>query len=336
MENVAFFTVPDEKVGSLAIGSLAGTPIRVKKALNVLIPHFGPLPKPGPTDWLAEHDEDGQAYDTYLSQPKNLVDEKRKVIYIQPLGKGIDKTFLQNLKKFVQAYYYGLEVKLLTAIKMDKLEADSRQSEETGKIQYNATQILKKLETKLRSDAYCLIAICMEDLYPRDEWNFVFGLASMKNRTGIFSFARYQEDFYDQQNDESEERPDVDDAHLLWRSLKVMVHEIGHMFGLRHCIYFNCIMNGSNTLEENDKKPIFMCPVCIRKLQYNVKFEFYDRCKALQNVCLEIGEEFEEAAEWYGEVASEILKAYGPHYKPKKQAESGPEVKLKKSRKTIS
>lgn len=314
-QSVPYFTVPDEKVRSLAIGSLAGTAIRIKKSLQVLIPRFDPLPEPGPDDWLAEHDEDGQAYDTYLSQHKNLVDEKKNVIYIQPLGKGIDLPFLETLKKFVHAYYYGLRVKVLRGIPMEKFEVDNRISEETGKIQYNATQILKKLEPKLRSDAYCLIAICMEDLYPRDEWNFVFGLASMKNRTGIFSFARYHENW--EKNEEN--KLSIDDTKLIMRSLKVMIHEIGHMFGLRHCIYFNCIMNGSNTLEENDKKPIFMCPVCIRKLQHNIKFEFYDRLKALKNASQEIGGEFEEAAKWYEEVAGEILRSYGPHYKPKSQ-----------------
>lgn len=49
-----------------------------------------------------------------------------------------------------------------------------------------------------------------------------------------------------------------------------MAHEIGHMFGLRHCIYFSCLMSGSNHLEETNAKPIEFCPVCIRKLQSNL------------------------------------------------------------------
>jgi len=36
----------------------------------------------------------------------------------------------------------------------------------------------------------------MTDLYPRDSWNFVFGLASLRERIGVFSFARYEESFY--------------------------------------------------------------------------------------------------------------------------------------------
>ena len=41
-----------------------------------------------------------------------------------------------------------------------------------------------------------MISILMSDIYPRDEWNFVFGLASLKDITGVFSFARYDENFF--------------------------------------------------------------------------------------------------------------------------------------------
>jgi hypothetical protein len=34
------------------------------------------------------------------------------------------------------------------------------------------------------------------DLYPEDDWNFVFGIASLIKRTGVFSIARYDENFF--------------------------------------------------------------------------------------------------------------------------------------------
>jgi bacterioferritin len=37
----------------------------------------------------------------------------------------------------------------------------------------------------------------------------------------------------------------------LRRSCKVLAHEIGHMFGLSHCVFFHCLMNGSNSLAES-------------------------------------------------------------------------------------
>jgi archaemetzincin len=45
--------------------------------------------------------------------------------------------------------------------------------------------------------AFCLNAVTMEDLYPDPQWNFVFGEASLPDRTGVFSFARYNPMFYD-------------------------------------------------------------------------------------------------------------------------------------------
>jgi archaemetzincin len=57
----------------------------------------------------------------------------------------------------------------------------------------------------------------------------------------------------------------------------VMGHEITHMFGLRHCIFYKCLMNGSNHLEESSNKPMEMCVVCLRKLQSNIKFDILER-----------------------------------------------------------
>lgn len=49
------------------------------------------------------------------------------------------------------------------------------------------------------------------------------------------------------------------------------------MFGMRHCIWHECLMNGSNNEEEASNKPIVLCPVCLRKLQSNIKFDILER-----------------------------------------------------------
>lgn len=60
-----------------------------------------------------------------------------------------------------------------------------------------------------------------------------------------------------------------------------MVHEITHMFGVRHCIYYQCVMNGSNHLEESESRPLELCVVCLRKLQSNIKFDMLERYKKI-------------------------------------------------------
>ena len=67
------------------------------------------------------------------------------------------------------------------------------------------------------------------------------------------------------------------------RAAKVLTHEAGHMFGIRHCIYYECNMNGANHLEEADSTPMHLCLVCLRKMQHAVGFDpevRYRRLKA--------------------------------------------------------
>lgn len=91
-----------------------------------------------------------------------------------------------------------------------------------------------------------------------------------------------------------------------------MVHELTHMFGIRHCIYYCCVMCGSMSPEEGAKKPLFLCPICVRKLQCNLKFNYVERYDRLAKVCL--GSEnpnFTETGEWYQERAEYIKTRMG-------------------------
>lgn len=54
---------------------------------------------------------------------------------------------------------------------------------------------------------------------------------------------------------------------MVYRCLKTACHELCHVFGITHCPYFECLMNGSNLIEEADKKPFALCPLCLRKIE---------------------------------------------------------------------
>jgi archaemetzincin len=123
--------------------------------------------------------------------------------------------------------------------------------------------------------AVCFFAVTMADLYPDDEWNFVFGEASLRGRVGVWSFARYFPEFT------GAERTPATGALALRRACQVVVHEVGHAFGMEHCLAYACTMNGSNSLPESDRQPLHLCPVCLAKLQWNRGFDVLARYEKL-------------------------------------------------------
>jgi hypothetical protein len=85
-------------------------------------------------------------------------------------------------------------------------------------------------------------------------------------------------------------------AMICFHPLKVLVHESGHMFGIRHCIHYECLMNGSNHLGETDASPVHLCPVCLRKLHHALKFDPVVRYRKLRDFYRAKG--LKEEAEW--------------------------------------
>jgi archaemetzincin len=68
------------------------------------------------------------------------------------------------------------------------------------------------------------------------------------------------------------------------------------MFGLQHCVYFRCLMNGSNHLAESDDRPLHLCPVCLRKLHHAVGFEIPARYERMRAFSQQAG--FEDETAW--------------------------------------
>lgn len=239
-------------------------------------------------DWLAEHEETGQTFGRYrISQP-NKPTETRSKIYIQPLGEfGEDQPSLTQLADFT-TLFFALEVVVLDPL--DTQQVKSRLHPLTQKKQLHTGDILERLKAKLPADAFCLLGVTTVDIYPSEDWNFVFGMASLSERVGIYSLARYDPAFLD-----GTRPPDWERLALL-RSCKVLAHETGHMLGMPHCIYFHCLMNGSNHMAEVDSEPLFLCPVCLRKLHFALGVELGARYQELLEFCEAAG--FEEERQW--------------------------------------
>eukprot|EP00542_Grammatophora_oceanica_P008307 CAMPEP_0194067584 /NCGR_PEP_ID=MMETSP0009_2-20130614/86636_1 /TAXON_ID=210454 /ORGANISM="Grammatophora oceanica, Strain CCMP 410" /LENGTH=287 /DNA_ID=CAMNT_0038720617 /DNA_START=515 /DNA_END=1378 /DNA_ORIENTATION=- len=139
----------------------------------------------------------------------------------------------------------------------------------------------------------------MIDVYPQWNWNFVFGEADPDNGVAVCSFARFDPTFHQRWEAAfslppaasacvEEEEPDVPDGHnasktqsswapfdaLFWkRAIKTLCHEIGHLFHMEHCVYYQCAMNGAKNLAEQDQSPLHLCPICLRKLHYAIEIK---------------------------------------------------------------
>ena len=297
-----------------AIGSTKGLSETMIKALDPG-DDFAPVPVPKPGDWLAVHRETGQSFDDFVKSKPNRPDNIRNQIYLQPLGEFPEGRIplVQTLREYAAAYF-NMEVQVLASLRLDDSAITTRVNPFTGNRQILTGDVLAILKKNLPADAFCVLALTMTDLYPDPSWNFVFGQASLRQRVGVYSFARYDPVFYGQRRGKDYEQL------LLRRSCKVLVHETGHMFGLMHCIYFRCVLNGSNHLQESDSRPLHLCPVCLRKLKYGIagdrrgdkgdsgtKFDIVSRYAGLLRFYRKAG--FDGDAEW---VANRLEWILGP------------------------
>lgn len=150
------------------------------------------------------------------------------------------------------------------------MKIKQRINRHTGQPQYSAEDMIEYLKRMRRRERkndsrelFC-VAVTMVDIYPEPGWNFVFGLASEEDRIGVYSFARLDPLF------PIETVPPActeDETRLmLKRGTSVFIHEIIHLFGLEHCIYYHCMMNGGDSLEEMEEQPFHLCPICLRKM----------------------------------------------------------------------
>jgi len=254
---------------------------------------------------------------------------KRRKLYLLPVG-SFKKSLapsLEGLTEFAKAFFYGMEVTLLDPVRVIKTEEKKQKSSQylyfnepksksksksksgenklrvtsrkRGMVQLLTTDLEKVLKAYRPDDASCLIGLTMYDLYPEESWNFVFGEASPQDRVGVFSFARYSPAFETSKLDISLSKDEI--SLLFYRSLQVMIHEITHMFGVDHCLYFDCVMNGSNCLDESDEQKLFLCPIDLRKLVFMLNFSVVDRYNALQTFFLKyqtLGYSFEKEIKW--------------------------------------
>lgn len=79
--------------------------------------------------------------------------------------------------------------------------------------------------------------------------------------------------------------------HLfLNRICRTAAHELGHCFGIDHCVYYACSMQGSASLSEDARQPPYLCPVDLAKVLAATNSSEKERYEALLAFCERLGE----------------------------------------------
>ncbi|MBU1699279.1 MAG: archaemetzincin family Zn-dependent metalloprotease [Candidatus Eisenbacteria bacterium] len=123
--------------------------------------------------------------------------------------------------------------------------------------QYNATLIMRDIIGRCPADTVRLLGVTEKDIFI-PMLTYIFGQAQVEGPVAFLSLARLRQEFYG--------LPAYHDL-LLSRILKETLHELGHTFGLVHCLDPECAMSLSINVGDIDNKMIELCGSCHVRLQ---------------------------------------------------------------------
>jgi len=125
-----------------------------------------------------------------------------------------------------------------------------------GRRQYDGNKLLKEIDSIYFFESIKRIGLFRVDLFI-PILTYIFGQAFLNGRTGIVSTYRLKNELYG---------IEANDKLLLERFKKVIIHELGHTFGLKHCYSPSCVMLSSTYMEDIDQKNTNLCVKCRAEL----------------------------------------------------------------------
>jgi len=167
-----------------------------------------------------------------------------KYIYLAPIGT-VDDDILAALETSLW-HAFGFEVRRMKPFGNPSYAFDGQRN------QYSSTMILRELVRQCPPDAVRLLAVTEHDLFI-PMLSFIYGQAQLEGRVSIVSLARLRQEFY---------TLPANRVLALARLLKEALHELGHTFGLTHCIEKECLMSLATNIRQLDLKGCDFCSSC--------------------------------------------------------------------------
>lgn len=126
--------------------------------------------------------------------------------------------------------------------------------------QYDANRLLKVVSELSYPDTCKKIGLYRVDLFI-PILTYIFGQAILNGNAAVVSFFRLRNEHYGMEKNNTIRN---------MRLRKVILHEIGHMFGLIHCHNPICIMRSSTYVEDIDQKEMLFCAKCRKELNQSL------------------------------------------------------------------
>lgn len=163
---------------------------------------------------------------------------------------GFETSFLKRLAKDVETAF-GWPVSTVPFIH------DILPFFDAARKQYDANRLLNLVHAEYAAGASKTIGLFQVDLFI-PILTYIFGQAQYKGSAGIASVYRLKNEQYGMKANEQ----------LLYeRFRKVVIHELGHTFGLIHCHVPVCVMRPGTYVEDIDQKKHIFCKKCSEELE---------------------------------------------------------------------
>ena len=148
----------------------------------------------------------------------------------------------------------GREYQLPTSVKESHL--DLSEFYDPTRRQYNGNKLMTELDSWSSLNHIKNMGLFRVDLF-NPILTYIFGQAALNGNIGVASMYRLRNEQYGMKKDND---------LLLERFQKVIIHELGHMFGLVHCHFPPCVMRSSTYVEDIDQKSPHLCSKCRQEI----------------------------------------------------------------------
>lgn len=150
---------------------------------------------------------------------------------------------------------FGMNVRILVE------HLDISRFFEPARKQYDANKLLQFIHQDFTDDFLKTMGLFQVDFFI-PILTYIFGQAIYNGNAGIASVYRLKNEQYGLAGN---------DKILFERFKKVIIHELGHTFGLIHCHVPSCVMRSGTYVEDIDQKKHSFCRKCRVELDKSLR-----------------------------------------------------------------